>query len=200
VTAGATQGAPPPGAAPLDAWPALALVVFDADDTLRTTLVPGQPCPRAPGEWALLPGVRETLGGVPWGAPGAPALALASNQDQVAYGHLTLAASRRLLADCARAATGGYAPPDALLQLCPHALDVACDCRKPAPGMLVAAMGHAGAAPRDTLFVGNAESDREAARRAGVRFAWAWDVFGWGGPVAAPWVAAPAPSALHTHR
>ncbi len=171
---------------------AFALVVFDADDTLRTTLVPGQPCPRGDGEWALLPNVRAVLSAVPWGAPGAPRLALASNQDQVAYGHLTLATARRLLAECARAATNGHAPPDALLQLCPHALGVPCDCRKPAPGMLRAAVRHAGTTPGRTLFVGNASSDREAARRAGVHFAWAWDVFGWPGPIAAPWLAAGA--------
>ncbi len=168
---------------PVD-WRAWRLVVFDADDTLRTTLVAGQPCPRAPGEWALLPGVREALGGVPWGASGAPALAVASNQDQVAYGHLTEGASRRLLGDAAEAASG-YRPPDALLLLCPHALGVRCDCRKPAPGMLHAAMRYAGAAPHETLFVGNAESDAAAARAAGTAFAWAWDAFGWGDPITA---------------
>ena len=158
-------------------WTAWRLVVFDADDTLRTTLVAGQPCPRAPGEWALLPGVRAALAGVRWGAPAGPALAVASNQDQIAYGHLTEAMSRRLLGDAAAAASG-HRPPDALLLLCPHALDIACACRKPAPGMLHAAMRTAGAAPGETLFVGNAESDAAAARAAGVAFAWASDAFG----------------------
>jgi D-glycero-D-manno-heptose 1,7-bisphosphate phosphatase len=152
-------------------------VVFDADDTLRTTLVPGQPCPRAPHEWALLPDVRETLARVPWAVRPddvGPRLALASNQDQVAYGHLSHAMARRLLADLAEAAAG-HRPPNALLQLCAHALEDPCDCRKPAPGMLLAAMRHAGVAPRETLFVGNAPTDREAARRAGIAFCWAWD-------------------------
>src|SRR5689334_11626787 len=35
------------------------LFIFDADDTLRHTLVPGQPSPRAADEWELLPGVAE---------------------------------------------------------------------------------------------------------------------------------------------
>ncbi|HEY0780539.1 MAG TPA: HAD-IIIA family hydrolase, partial [Gemmatirosa sp.] len=160
---------------PID-WREWRLVVFDADDTLRTTLVAGQPCPRASGEWALLPGVRDALAGVPWGSPGAPALAIASNQDQIAYGHLTEATSRRLLGDAAEAASG-HRPPDTLLLLCPHALGVACACRKPAPGMLRAAMRHANASPHETLFVGNAASDAAAARAAGVTFAWAWDAF-----------------------
>ena len=37
------------------------LIVFDADGTLRRTVVPDQPCPRAAGEWILMPGVREVL-------------------------------------------------------------------------------------------------------------------------------------------
>lgn len=169
---------------PFARWPGVRLVIFDADDTLRRTTVAGQPCPRAPGEWVLLPGVRETLAGVRWsrdaGGPGRQ-LALASNQDQVAYGHLTHAMARRLLADLARAATG-HLPPSERLLLCPHALEDPCGCRKPAPGMLVVAVRHAGVAPDATLFVGDAASDREAARRAGVRFAWAWDLFPWNAP------------------
>jgi len=31
----------------------------------------------------------------------------------------------------------------------------------------------------ETVFVGNAPSDEEAARAAGVRYEWAWDFFGW---------------------
>ena len=158
-------------------WTAWRLVVFDADDTLRTTLVSGQPCPRAPDEWALLPGVRAALADIAWGA-GGPALAIASNQDQIAYGHLTEAMSRRMLGDVAEAATG-HRPPDTLLLLCPHALGIECACRKPAPGMLHAAMRVAGVSAHETLFVGNAESDAAAARAAGVAFTWAWDAFGW---------------------
>jgi phosphoglycolate phosphatase-like HAD superfamily hydrolase len=39
-------------------------------------------------------------------------------------------------------------------------------------------MRDCGAAPGETLFVGDTEIDREAARRAGVSFVWAWDFFG----------------------
>lgn len=156
--------------------PELRLVIFDADDTLRRTLVPGQPCPRAPGEWELMPGVRERLRGIAWGRE--LLLGIASNQDQVAYGHLSEAMARRLLVDAARCATG-HEPPAGAVQLCPHALEVPCDCRKPAPGMLRRIMDHYQVAPAATLFVGNASGDEEAARRAGVRFAWAHHFFGW---------------------
>jgi D-glycero-D-manno-heptose 1,7-bisphosphate phosphatase len=154
-----------------------ALVVFDADDTLRQTIVRGRPCPRAPGEWVLRPGVSETLGRVAWSGEHGLRLGLASNQDQVAYGLVSREMARRLLRDLAIAATG-TAPADPALQLCPHAADAGCECRKPKPRMLLNIMEHYGVGPDDTIFVGNAEVDREAAARAGVTFMWAADLFG----------------------
>ena len=152
------------------------LFIFDADDTLRTTIVPGQPCPRARDEWVLLPGVRETLSPVQWNHQGGPLLGIASNQDQVGYGHLTLDTARELLRDLARTAAG-IRLPDPALQLCPHRLDVNCSCRKPRPGMLNAIMEYYRARPEETLFVGNHEADRQAAAEAKTAFVWAQDFF-----------------------
>jgi HAD superfamily hydrolase (TIGR01662 family) len=45
--------------------------------------------------------------------------------------------------------------------------------RKPQPGMLLQAMVDAGAAPGQTLYVGDSEDDRAAAQAAGCDFAWA---------------------------
>jgi D-glycero-D-manno-heptose 1,7-bisphosphate phosphatase len=153
------------------------LFIFDADDTLRRTILPGKPCPHSPGEWVLMPGVRERLSGIDWNSGRGPYLGIASNQDQVAYGHLTLTMARNLLRDLARAAAG-VEPPDAALQLCPHALEQPCHCRKPEPGMLHAIMEHYQVEPRETLFVGNHEMDRSAAARASVDFSWSYDFFG----------------------
>ncbi len=153
------------------------LVVFDADDTLRQTIAPGKPCPHAPGDWVLRPGVRETLLRVAWGGESGPQMGMASNQDQVGYGLLSLEMARRLLRDLAIAATG-RAPDEGALQLCPHAPEAGCMCRKPAPQMLLSIMEHYGVEPTETLFVGNAEEDRQAAARAGVAFMWAADLFG----------------------
>jgi HAD superfamily hydrolase (TIGR01662 family) len=152
------------------------LFIFDADDTLRRTTAPGKPCPHTPDEWALLPGVRETLSRINWDQAGGPRLGLASNQDQVSYGYLSVHMARRLLRDLAISATGS-APPDAAIQLCPHPRELECACRKPKPGMLYAIMSHYGIDPADTLFVGNDEVDREAALRAGTAFIWASDFF-----------------------
>lgn len=153
------------------------LFIFDADDTLRRTIPPGKPCPHRSDEWVLMPGVTEVLRRVHWNAAGGPRLGIASNQDQVAYGHLSFATARDLLRDLAHSATGGV-PDDAALQLCPHPLESDCACRKPNPGMLLAIMDHYGIGPTDTLFVGNHEIDREAATRAGTAFAWSQDFFG----------------------
>ncbi|MGI9090037.1 MAG: HAD-IIIA family hydrolase [Gemmatimonadaceae bacterium] len=153
------------------------LVIFDADDTLRRTLVPGQPCPRAAHEWELMPRVAERLRSIPWGTHGL-LLGVASNQDQIAYGHLSEATARDLLLDMIARASG-HVPPDDAVQLCPHALEQPCDCRKPAPGMLLSIMDYYGVSPAETLFVGNALTDEEAARGAGASFALADDFFDW---------------------
>ncbi len=153
------------------------LVVFDADDTLRETVIPGKPCPHGPGEWVLRPGVREALQEISWGELMNPHLGVASNQDHVAYGFVSFEMARSLLRDLAIAATGSV-PADPALQLCPHPLDRACECRKPEPGMLLSIMTYYGVEPAETLFVGDAEVDREAAARAGTSFMWAADLFG----------------------
>lgn len=45
--------------------------------------------------------------------------------------------------------------------------------RKPAPGMLLAVCATLDVLPSQAMYVGDAESDAEAAERAGVTFAWA---------------------------
>jgi D-glycero-D-manno-heptose 1,7-bisphosphate phosphatase len=151
------------------------LVIFDADDTLRRTLIPGQPCPCAPDEWELLPGVRERLALVDWRRSDL-LVGIASNQDWVGYGRVTQSMSERLLRDAIVSATSGQIR-EPLVRLCPHVPEAQCRCRKPEPGMLLDLMRDAGATPNETLYVGNAEVDAEAARRAGVRFRWAAEVF-----------------------
>ncbi|HYF39291.1 MAG TPA: HAD-IIIA family hydrolase [Gemmatimonadales bacterium] len=154
------------------------LVIFDADDTLRRTTAPGKPCPHRQDEWELMPGVREMLRKQPWNQSGGPFLGIASNQDQIAYGHLSYATAQALLRDLA-AAAADCVPDDPALQLCPHGLETTCSCRKPEPGMLLAIMDFYGVSPNETLFVGNHEMDREAAVRAGTAFCWSQDLFGY---------------------
>jgi D-glycero-D-manno-heptose 1,7-bisphosphate phosphatase len=154
------------------------LWIFDADDTLRRTTVPGQPCPRSRGEWELLPGVGQALGAVAWSAPEGPRLGIASNQDQIGAGMFALETARGLLRDLAREAAG-VTLPESAIQLCPHALGVACDCRKPRPAMLQRIMACYGIGAEETVFVGDSEVDRGAAAEAGVHFLEARELFGW---------------------
>ena len=53
---------------------------------------------------------------------------------------------------------------------CPHQRSDGCTCRKPEPGMLLKAAKDYGINLSDTFFIGDAQSDMEAARRAGTRF------------------------------
>ncbi|MCG3160899.1 MAG: D-glycero-beta-D-manno-heptose-1,7-bisphosphate 7-phosphatase [Acidobacteria bacterium] len=153
------------------------LIIFDADGTLRRTTVAGKPCPHAPGEWELMPKVKEALSGVNW-RERKLALGVASNQDQVAYGHLSRRMAYQLLEDMIVAATG-CDPASVTIRFCPHALEDDCGCHKPRPGMLIEIMHSRDVAPAETMFVGDSESDCEAARRASVSFAWAKNFFGW---------------------
>jgi D-glycero-D-manno-heptose 1,7-bisphosphate phosphatase len=50
---------------------------------------------------------------------------------------------------------------------CPHRPDEKCECRKPAPAMILAACRFAGINPDQTFFVGDHESDIRAAENAG---------------------------------
>lgn len=158
--------------------PPIKLYVFDADGTLRRTTVPGLPCPNKPGDWELIPGVRERLAEFDWGPEGV-SFGVASNQGGVGLGYLSLATARDMLVETARQALG-FMPPPGSVELCPHAPHHNCPCRKPNPGMLLTLMRRFRAAPEETLFVGDMDKDEEAAHRAGVRFMWAHDFFGWG--------------------
>jgi D-glycero-D-manno-heptose 1,7-bisphosphate phosphatase len=54
------------------------------------------------------------------------------------------------------------------LYFCPHNLEDDCDCRKPRPGMLKAAMKRFDIDRKRSLIIGDSETDIEAGRAAGV--------------------------------
>lgn len=152
------------------------LLICDADGTIRETTVPGQWYPKAPGEWVVRPGVKERLATIDWEAVG---FGVASNQGGVFLGELSESMARQLLIDMVKAVL----PPDvvddrtflphmstAFIQLCPHDSRGVCSCRKPMPGMLTRIMAFYDASPQRTLFVGNADTDRQAAVNAGCMY------------------------------
>ena len=153
-----------------------ALIIFDADGTLRRCTVPGKLIPTADDEWELLPGVKEKLAQIEWGSPrhGGVAVGVASNQSWVAKGKVTEGMARQLLANMIFNAVG-FQPPLWAIELCPHLAGSNCKCRKPRPYMLREIMGRWGVDPDATLFVGDLPTDRQAAEAAGCWFAWAHD-------------------------
>lgn len=153
-----------------------ALIIFDADGTLRRCTVPNQLVPIADDEWELLPGVKEALAQIEWGSPraGGVAVGVASNQSWVAKGRVSEEMARQLLANMIFKAMG-FQPPLWAIELCPHAAGSNCRCRKPKPYMLKEIMGRWGVEPNATLFVGDSPTDRQAAEAAGCWFAWAED-------------------------
>ena len=152
------------------------LYVFDADGTLRRSTVPGKPCPNNDGEWELIPGVRERLAEIKWGAEGAR-FGVASNQGGVGLGYLTLKTARAMLEEMTAQAFG-VSPPPGSVEICPHAPHLKCPCRKPKPEMLLRLMRRFRAEPAETIFVGDMTTDEETAFNAGTHFAWAHEFFG----------------------
>lgn len=152
------------------------LYIFDADGTLRWTRVPGQFCPYRPDEWALMPNVSRVLRDIT--RHGSTRLAIASNQDPVAWGYLNRAAARAMLRDTLRAAIG-HVPRGTMIELCTRPPPQLCMQRKPWPGMLARLLRRAGVSPHEALFIGDLQSDIKAARRAGIPFRWAWEFFRW---------------------
>jgi HAD superfamily hydrolase (TIGR01662 family) len=154
------------------------LIIFDADGTLRRCLIPGQPCPNKPSEWELLDNVRERLAEFTWGRPqpGVTAYGIASNQAGIAWGFIDYKTAYKLLCGTFEAAFG-FVPAINTIQICEHKGE--CECRKPEPGMLFGIMDTWDVETHRALFVGDMESDKQAARNAGCDFVWAKDFFGW---------------------
>ncbi len=156
------------------------LLIFDADGTLRSCTVPGQPCPNRPGEYGLMPHVRDTMALYDWRTVW---VSIVSNQGGVGLGFLSEPTARFLLQETLAEATGQVIGPTQVW-MCPHAPQAGCACRKPSPLLLEQAqmpMHSRGLlhGPDQVLYVGDQTSDREAAERAGITFCYAHVFFGW---------------------
>ena len=126
------------------------------------------------GDQALFPDVKARLAEFDFGA-GGTRLGIASNQNGVALGRLSATTARELLEAAVREAVGEVA--GVVIEMCICAPDGDCDCRKPAPGLLLRLLERFQVAPEDALYVGDLAIDEEAARRASVPFRWADEFF-----------------------
>jgi histidinol-phosphate phosphatase family protein len=143
------------GAAP---WPStLDLVLLDRDGTL----IEDVPYNGDPDRVTPLPGVLEGLDRL---RSAGVRLGLVTNQSGVARGLLT---SEQVAAVNARVVE--LLGPFDTIQICEHGPDDGCDCRKPAPGMVLAALTELGVAPERAALIGDIGADVTAARVAGVR-------------------------------
>jgi D-glycero-D-manno-heptose 1,7-bisphosphate phosphatase len=142
---------------------ALRLALLDRDGTLNRKPPEGEYVTDV-GELELLPGAAEAVGVLNRAGVG---VAVVTNQRCIALGRLDDAGLERIHATLqARLADAG-ARVDAFYH-CPHEAG-ACTCRKPEPGLLAAAARDFGAAPAESVMIGDAASDVEAGRRFGAR-------------------------------
>ena len=134
-----------------------AAVLFDRDGTLvRDVPYNGDPSRVEP-----MPGAREALDRLR--SAGIP-IAVVSNQSGVARGLLT-----RAQVDAVNARVEQVLGPLGPFFVCEHGPDDGCACRKPAPGMVLAAAAALGVAPTECAVVGDIGADVGAALAAGAR-------------------------------
>lgn len=137
----------------------LRAVLFDRDGTL----VQDVPYNGDPARVRLMPAARESVDllrrhGIRTG--------VVTNQSGIGRGVLTFPQVERV-----------HARVEDLLgrfgtwQVCPHAPQAGCPCRKPRPGLVLAACAALGVPPEQTLVIGDIGADVEAAHAAGARSA-----------------------------
>jgi D-glycero-D-manno-heptose 1,7-bisphosphate phosphatase len=139
------------------------LVLLDRDGTLNRKAPEGSYVTQ-PSELQVLPGAGEAVRRL---NEAGIAVAVVTNQRCVALGLVTEETLESIHARLRDDLAACGARVDAIYH-CPH-LEGACDCRKPAPGMLRAAAARFGVAPHEAVMIGDADSDVEAGRRFGAR-------------------------------
>ncbi|OLE24341.1 MAG: haloacid dehalogenase [Actinobacteria bacterium 13_1_20CM_3_71_11] len=130
-------------------------VLFDRDGTL----VRDVPYNGDPDQVEAMPGAREALDRL---RSQGLRLGVVTNQSGVARGLLTSAQ-----VDAVNARVEELLGPFDVWQVCPHAEDAGCGCRKPAPGMIHAAARALGTDPTRCVVVGDIGRDIVAAGAAG---------------------------------
>jgi histidinol-phosphate phosphatase family protein len=137
-------------------------VILDRDGVLNRR-PPRAQYVRRPEEFEWLPGAREALALL---KESGYTVIVVSNQAGVARGVMSAvdleAVHERMRAEAAE--SGGSVDR---IYCCPHDWDDGCDCRKPAPGMLLQAQRDFDLDLTRTPFIGDDERDRQAADAAG---------------------------------
>ncbi|MEP7356326.1 MAG: HAD-IIIA family hydrolase [Anaerolineales bacterium] len=113
----------------------------------------------------FIPGVFAALAG----AARLPCrLVIVTNQSAVGRGLIGLEMAHRINEFVVQRLVAAGGRVDGVY-LCPHGPEADCDCRKPAPGMLLQAAAELGLDLAASLMIGDALSDVQAGQRAGAR-------------------------------
>jgi D-glycero-D-manno-heptose 1,7-bisphosphate phosphatase len=152
------------------------LYIFDKDGTLVTKRGGGDPpIPNHVDEQIPLPGVLEKCREL---REAGHTLAIASNQGGVAFGFIEPKQAVSLMEHALR-----LIGAKSYLHCIHHPKGTVdeyateCSFRKPAPGMITLLMQRLDFKAKDTIFIGDMDTDRQAAEAAGVRFVWADEFF-----------------------
>jgi HAD superfamily hydrolase (TIGR01662 family) len=138
-------------------WPAARAVLFDRDGTLiRDVPYNGDP--------ALVEPMPAAAAAVAAARRRGLRVGLVTNQSGIARGRL-----RRTDADAVNARVGALLGPFDVVLVCPHSPADGCQCRKPAPGMVLEAAAALGVDPHECVVIGDIGADVAAARAAGAR-------------------------------
>ena len=158
----------------------MTLYIFDKDGTLVSGLN-NRPA-NTPDEQKPLPNVVEMIAEL---RAAGHTLSIASNQGGVAWGFITYQEAQELVKDAARKVGSvdhwRCCPYDERAkEKNPTSIFASKSYRrKPAPGMIYEIMRSTHSKPDDTIMIGDQESDRQAADRAGITFIHAADFFKW---------------------
>ncbi|HEX7718427.1 MAG TPA: D-glycero-beta-D-manno-heptose 1,7-bisphosphate 7-phosphatase [Woeseiaceae bacterium] len=138
------------------------LIVLDRDGVINRD---SDAFIKTPDEWLPLEGSLEAINLL---SSNGFVVAVASNQSGLGRGLFDRPALRRIHRKMRRAVHKAGGSIDRIV-CCPHAPADACDCRKPAPGLLLRLAHHYGVSLKGVPVVGDAERDLLAAEAVGAR-------------------------------
>lgn len=120
---------------------------------------------KSPDEWRPIPGALDAIADLKhagW------LVVVCSNQSGVDRGIITPQALDAIHERLYHALAERHASLDGIA-VCPHRPEENCHCRKPKPGMLLDMMMRFGAAPEETIAIGDSQRDLDAGQAAGCR-------------------------------
>ncbi|QZA77954.1 D-glycero-beta-D-manno-heptose 1,7-bisphosphate 7-phosphatase [Deefgea tanakiae] len=118
---------------------------------------------KSPEEWLPIPGSLNAIGELTragW------TMVVATNQSCIGRGIIDVHMLNRIHAKMHKAVHHAGGHIDAVF-FCPHAPDAACDCRKPAPGLVLDIAKRFRVEPKDCFMIGDSLRDLEAIIAAG---------------------------------